>query len=208
MIENGTSLPSATETISGFWTFSGGGRLMIENGTSLPSTTPPIADGRLFWNTTTRTMHIGGGGVWNEVTVTVNSRYNAPIVVEYGSQSTSFTDAYLNTQWSVSSTSPFVPALNGTIKSLAASFYMPSVSNHTSQFLLRKWSVASNAYIDMGATITVSAPAPANSNSLCKAYADNINVDFSAGDFIACYVNTTNGTCRYPHIYVECVWRL
>jgi hypothetical protein len=187
-------------TITSAWTFSGGGKLMVETGTSLPSGT--IETGRIFWNSTDRTLHIGANNVWNNITVTQNSFYNAPVMYEFGTNATNIgtSGVYVNTQWVVSTTSPAIMVRQGTIKSLSADATAQSGTVTGYVMTLRRWNGSS--WVDL--------------TSLTKTggagymVVDNVNIDFAANDRIACFIVATGSSTPQignAHLYMEVVWR-
>lgn len=193
-----TALPA---TITAPWTINGsaGGQLMIENGISLP--TGAIADGRIFWRTSDRTLHLGADGVWNNVTVTQNSFYNAPVMFEFGSYATIGTaGAYLNTQWVVSSSAPAIMPRKGTIKSISADAATSSGTVTGYVMTLRKKS-GSN-WVDIAAFTKTGGSGYFVIN--------DVNQDFAEFEQIACYLQATGSNTPVVtngHLYMEVIWR-
>lgn len=191
----------STATITAPWAFNGaaGGQLIVENGAALPTGT--IESGRIFWLTTTRTLYLGADGVWNNVTVTQNSFYNAPVMFEFGSYATIGTaGAYLNTQWSASNISPAIMARKGTIKSL--SMYAASSSGTVTGYImtLRKWSDSN--WIDL-----ISATKTGGAGYLVV---NDVNVDFVEYEQVACFLQATGTNTPVVtngHLYMEVIWR-
>ena len=201
-IQNDDILVRANEatTITAPWSFASGagGKLLIETGATLPVGT--IETGRVYWLSSDRTLHIGANGVWNDITITQNTYYNAPVMFEFGSYSQiGSSGSYINSQWSVSTSAPAIMARAGTIKTLSADAqqYSGTVTGYT--MTLRKKSGSS--WIDI-ADITKTD----GDGYIIK---NNVNVDFNEFEQIACFIQPagSNPVIYNGHLYMEVIWR-
>lgn len=181
-----TNLPAI---ITEPWRFNNGGRLAIENGNTLPAGF--VADGRLFWDLNDKKLFAGAGNVWNNTLVTQNSRYNAPVIYEYGAQNTLRSGAYLSTAWAVSTSTPVIVPLNGTLRAICAH----SSANNAYTCSIRKL---------VGTTWTTIASVSA-ATSARVALNNGLSINFDAGDKLACQVSS--GRMTNAHCYIEVVWR-
>lgn len=182
-----TNFPS---TIMAPWQLGVGGSLAIEAGDALPA--EDIVAGRVFWDAGDKKLYAGAGNVWNNILVTQNSRYNAPVIYEYGQSGTLNSGAYLSTAWAKSNITPVIVPLNGTLKSICAT----STSTRSYTCAIRRL---------VGSTWTTIASVNA-ATAQYNAYNNNLAVNFDAGDKLACYVSA--GRMDNPHCYIEVTWRL
>lgn len=175
-------------TITAPWSFGAGGQLCIENDTVLPTGTIP--EGRVFYNRNTKTLKVGAGNVWNDATVTPESRYNAPMVYEFGANVRKYSGSYIPTAWAASNIAPVIVPYAGTLKSMVAH----STSGYYS------YTCAIQKYSG-GNWVTIADVSSSNGGIVI----DTFNVNFDQGERLACYV--ASGRMYYAHCYIEIVWR-
>ena len=177
-------------TITETWQVGANGKIIIENNNIFP-TTIATDKGRIFWRSDAKQLYISDNGVWNSTLVTENSRYNAPIVYEFGRSGTLYAGSYLSTSWSVSTSTPVIVPLKGTIKSVCTS----STSRRSYSCSIRKAS---------GTGWTTIATVSGGNNSYFAAN-NTLDIDFDAGTRFACQVS--EGRMENAHCYLEVVWR-
>jgi hypothetical protein len=179
-------------SITGAWQIGSGGKLILDNGNTLPSGS--IETARAFWKTDTKSMHMGSGGVWNDVLVTQNTRYNAPVVYEFGYSSQISSGSYLRTAWSVSTSTPVIVPLNGTLKAMCAS----SSTSNSYTCAIKRYDGSNWSTSPIIASVTSASGGYVSNNTL--------SVNFSAQDRLACLVSA--GRMGSPHCYIEVIWRI
>jgi hypothetical protein len=173
--------------ITGQWYFPNG--LIMEYGDTLP--TQGILNGRLYWLTTTRRLHVGKDGVWIDLVRAVVALYGASIVYEFAYNNTLYSGSYLRTSWAASNIAPVIAPRAGSLRSLVT--HSTSSRSYTAAVRFYRsgsWQTFFDLDVSSGGYIGI---------------VDNIDVDFNAGERIA--IQVSSGRMSYPHAYLEVIWR-